>query len=72
MADFNAPPFVVRKALYYPYIHIRNVNWLKSTLLAFQQVRRMAPPDYPLQDLALVKPFMELEGPVGPLLAPQT
>jgi hypothetical protein len=31
------------KALYYPYIHIRDVNWLKATLLVFPQVRRMLP-----------------------------
>jgi hypothetical protein len=31
------------KALYYPYIHIRDVNWLKGTLLLFPQVRRMIP-----------------------------
>lgn len=31
------------RALYYPYIHIRDLNWLKATLLLFSQVRRMMP-----------------------------
>jgi hypothetical protein len=31
------------KALYYPYIHIRDVDWLKATLLLFSEVRRMLP-----------------------------
>lgn len=30
-------------ALYYPYIHVRDVDWLKATLLLFNQVRRMVP-----------------------------
>ena len=30
-------------ALYYPYIHIRDIEWLKGTLLLFSQVRRMLP-----------------------------
>jgi hypothetical protein len=32
-----------QSALYYPYIHIRDVNWLKTTLLLFSQVQRMLP-----------------------------
>jgi len=31
------------QALYYPYIHIRDVAWLKATLLLFTEVQRMAP-----------------------------
>jgi hypothetical protein len=31
------------RALYYPYIHIRDIEWLKGTLLLFEQVRRMTP-----------------------------
>ena len=33
-------------ALYYPYIHIRDVDWLKGTLLLFDSVNRMLPPEY--------------------------
>jgi hypothetical protein len=36
----------MKGALYYPYIHIRDVMWLKTTLLLFSQVQRMVP-DYP-------------------------
>src|SRR5713101_1427192 len=32
-----------RDALYYPYIHIRDTNWLKRTLLVFPHVVRMLP-----------------------------
>ncbi len=31
------------KALYYPYMHFRDINWLKATLLLFSEVRRMLP-----------------------------
>ena len=30
-------------ALYYPYIHIDNVDWLKGTLLVFDSVSRILP-----------------------------
>jgi hypothetical protein len=33
-------------ALYYPYMHIENVDWLKATLLVFDSVSRMLPPEY--------------------------
>jgi hypothetical protein len=37
-------------ALYYPYIHIRDDNWLKATLLCFPSVERMVPPSYAVND----------------------
>jgi hypothetical protein len=49
-----------RNALYYPYIHVRDVNWLKATLLCFRQVRRMVPPDFHLNDLPELKPYRAL------------
>ena len=52
-----------RDALYYPYIHIRDVNHLKATLLCFPQVRRMVPPGFDLDDKEEVRPFLEIEGP---------
>ena len=59
-----------RDALYYPYIHIRDVNWLKGTLLCFPQVRRMVPPDFHLNDSPEVQEFRKLVGPAGkPLIA---
>jgi hypothetical protein len=33
-----------RDSLYYPYIRIRDVNWLKATLLYFPHVRRIVVP----------------------------
>jgi hypothetical protein len=60
-----------RHALYYPYIHIRDENWLKGTLLGFQQVRRIVPNQFTLKDQAITKPYEELKGPDGqPLLQP--
>jgi hypothetical protein len=32
-----------RDALFYPHIHIDDVNWLKSTLFCFPTVRRIVP-----------------------------
>jgi hypothetical protein len=57
-----------RYALYYPYIHIRDVNWLKATLLWFQQVRRIVPDQFMLKDSDQVKELAETLGPAGPLL----
>jgi len=58
-----------RDALYYPYIHIRDINWLKGTLLCFPQVRRIVPSDFPLNDSAEVRKFLRLRGARGePLL----
>jgi hypothetical protein len=34
---------IAERALYYPYTHIRDPEWLKATLLLFSQVRRMTP-----------------------------
>jgi hypothetical protein len=51
-----------RDALYYPYIHFRDVNWLKATLLSFPQVRRMVPPDFYLYDSPEVQKFRKLKG----------
>jgi hypothetical protein len=39
-----------RDALYYPYIHIQDANWLKATLLCFPSVRRMVPGNYEPDD----------------------
>jgi hypothetical protein len=46
-------------ALYYPYIHIRDSNWLKSTLLWFGQIRRIVPEQYTINDPPEVKTFAE-------------
>src|SRR3954447_7376209 len=58
-----------RDALYYPYVHITDVNWLKSPLLCFPGVHRMVPADYVPEDSDEIKEFCQIEGPRGqPLL----
>jgi hypothetical protein len=58
-----------RDALYYPYIHVRDVDWLKATLLCFPRVHRMVPKDFQLEDPKAISEFRDVEGPRGPLLA---
>src|ERR1700722_14628748 len=57
-----------RYALYYPYIHIRDENWLKGTILAFQKVRRLVPNRFTVKDQAITRRYAALEGPRGYLL----
>jgi hypothetical protein len=58
-----------RPALYYPYIHVRDVNWLKGSLLCFPQVGRILPAGFPVQDSWEVRQFTEMTGVTGqPLL----
>jgi hypothetical protein len=57
-----------RHALYYPYIHIRNENWLKGAILGFQQVRRLVPDRFTVKDQTITSAYAKLEGPAGPLL----
>jgi hypothetical protein len=45
-------------ALYYPYIHIRDVDWLKGTLLLFPQVRRMLPAYFSPSDAPAIREFV--------------
>ena len=61
-----------RSALYYPYIQVRDVNWLKATLLCFPQVMRIVPEGFTnlvlsseLQDVPEIAPFRNLKGPGG-------
>jgi hypothetical protein len=55
------------RALYYPYIHIRDVEWLKATLLLFRQVRRMTPYG-PQADDGQILPFTDWHGGEEPML----
>jgi hypothetical protein len=58
-----------RDALYYPHIHIQDVNWLKSALLCFPNIRRMVPHGFTPGDSDEIKEFCEIVGPRGtPLL----
>ena len=52
-----------RAALYYPYIHIRSENWLKSAILAFQKVNRIVPFLFTLADDEIIHPYSVLTGP---------
>ena len=51
-----------RDALYYPYIHVRNINWLKGTLLCFPHVVRMTPRGFRLKDEKQVRKFSKTLG----------
>jgi hypothetical protein len=55
-------------ALNYPYIRIRNVEWLKRTLLVFPHVARIAPSYGSPPDDPEVAIFRDLVGRRGPLL----
>ena len=55
-----------RAALYYPYIHIRSENWLKSAILAFQKVNRIVPFLFTLADDEIIHPYSVLTGPDKP------
>jgi hypothetical protein len=57
------------RALYYPYIHIRDVNWLKGTLLLFSQVLRMTPAiGIQPGDSKMILPFTQEQGGREPLV----
>lgn len=55
----------VKDALYYPYIHFRDETWLRSSLLFFPHVLRMAPKDYAFRDSKFIRDLMETEGAWG-------
>ena len=43
------------KALYFPYIHFQNEDWLKYTLLYWDGVKRIVPRSYYPEDSEAVK-----------------
>jgi hypothetical protein len=56
-------------ALYYPYMQIRDVNWLRTNLVLFPHVFRMVPDGYPPKEDPAVIPFSVTQGSRGrPLL----
>jgi hypothetical protein len=55
-------------ALNYPYIRIRDVEWLKRTLLVFPHVARIAPSSGAPEDRPEIAAIRDLEGRRGPLL----
>jgi hypothetical protein len=57
------------RSLYYPYIHIYDPEWLKATLLLFNQVRRMTPrPGAQGDDDESIDPFTRWQGGREPML----
>lgn len=57
-------------ALYYPYIHIKDLNWLKANLLVFPFVSRMVPYNFLPRDNEEIRPFTLQWGNNDPLLQP--
>jgi len=55
----------VKDALYYPYIHFRDETWLRSSLLFFPHILRMAPKEYAFRDSDFIRELMETEGAWG-------
>jgi hypothetical protein len=51
-----------RDALYYPYFHIRDLEWLKATLLTFPHLHRMVPPEFEIKDDPKVDEFRRTIG----------
>jgi hypothetical protein len=65
------PVALDRDALYYPYIQIHDVNWLKSTLLCFPSVHRIVPVPWETSvvgDTPEIERFCRTVGARGPLL----
>lgn len=46
-------------ALYYPYIHISNLHWLKLSLLYFDSVRRIVPENTVLKDSPQIRRIVD-------------
>lgn len=44
-----------RVGLYYPYIHIRDEEWIKTAALYWPRLARIVSDDYPLDQCRLVK-----------------
>ncbi len=59
------PKPVDRGALYYPFIHVRDENWLKATLLCFPFLDRMVPDSYELSDSPVASFFAHEKGRFG-------
>ncbi|MBO0609871.1 DUF6236 family protein [Myceligenerans salitolerans] len=48
-------------ALYYPYIHVRDEDWLKTAALYWPAVHRLVPAGYPIDDTATARAFADAE-----------
>jgi hypothetical protein len=59
---------VDRGALYYPFIHVRNEDWLKATLLCFPFMDRMVPEAYEVNDEPFAAAFSTTPGRFGRMM----
>jgi hypothetical protein len=57
-------------ALYYPYIHIQDPNWLRANLLIFPRIKRMVPEEFVPIDSPEIREFTIWQGNNEPLLQP--
>ncbi|HEY0321390.1 MAG TPA: hypothetical protein VGC66_10570 [Pyrinomonadaceae bacterium] len=57
-------------ALYYPYIHIDDVNWLRANLLIFPCIKRMVPSYFTPMDKPPVRELAKWSDDKEPLLQP--
>lgn len=55
-------------ALYYPYIHFRDPEWVKRTLLIFPHLVRMVPANFVPRDRFEIFEYLRAEGRRGPLI----
>src|SRR5215210_7177285 len=58
----------ISDALYYPYIHMRNEDWLKGTLLFFPHIVRMLPSTFTPKDSYFVDQLKGKKGRGGQCL----
>jgi hypothetical protein len=68
--DMNSTKPISAGALYYPYIHINDLNWLRANLLIFPVVQRMVPMNFVPGDSEGVRQFTQWFGKKEPLLRP--
>ena len=61
---------IPRGALYYPYIHVKDVNWLRANLLMFPDVARMLPMNFNVRNDGEVGEFTRYVKDRAPLLRP--
>jgi hypothetical protein len=46
-------------ALYYPYIHFHDVNWIKTAVLYYDGLKRIVPENFAKHDNKIVKALYE-------------
>jgi hypothetical protein len=59
----TAQSIALRGALYYPHIHLPDIDWVKGTLLAFGQLNRIVPPGFKPNDPPEIAWLRDYPGP---------